>query len=66
MKTPEPTRLKLNLETPIHKSVSKIPMPPLDSTEIDHYDISMSNDIYIRPENDSIYKPDPYQLDKKN
>jgi hypothetical protein len=56
MKTPEPTRLKLNLETPIHKSVSKIPMPPLDSAEIDHYDI------YIRPDNDSIYKP----VDKKN
>lgn len=49
----EPKRIKLS-ETPIAKDVEKIPLPPLDSNK---YDIGMVDDIYIRPDNDSIYKP---------
>lgn len=49
----EPKRIKLN-ETPIAKDVKRIPLPPLEQ---DKYDIGMSDDIYIRPDNDSIYKP---------
>lgn len=57
MKTPEPTRLKLNLETPVHKSVNRIPMPSLNPIEIDPYDIDMKDDVYIRPDRDSVYTP---------
>ena len=49
----EPKRIKLN-ETPTAKDVKKIPMPSLENQQ---YDISMNDDVYIRPDNDSIYKP---------
>ncbi len=54
MKKPEPTRRKLNPETPTHKSVNRIPMPPLERE--DEYDVSMKDDVYM-PDNDSVYKP---------
>ena len=49
--TKEPQRIKLS-ETPSHKEVKKIPLPPLNK-----YDIDMVDDIYIKPDNDSIYIP---------
>jgi len=60
MNKPEPTRLKLNPETPTAKKVNNIPLPPLNKDYI--YDINMKDDIYIRPDNDSLYK----SVDKKN
>lgn len=47
----EPQRIKLS-ETPSHKEVKKIPLPPLNK-----YDVDMVDDIYIKPDNDCIYKP---------
>jgi hypothetical protein len=55
MNKPEPTRLKLNPETPTTKKINNIPLPPLNRDCI--YDIDMKDDIYIRPDNDSIYVP---------
>lgn len=49
MNKPEPTRMKLNLETPNTKNVSKIPMPSLDKNT--KYDIDMIDDIYIPTNN---------------
>jgi hypothetical protein len=54
MNKPEPTRRKLNPETPTHKSVNRIPMPPLKYE--DQYDVGMKDDIYM-PDNDSVYVP---------
>jgi hypothetical protein len=69
MNKPEPTRLKLNPENPTTKNVNKLPLLPLDGRNFNDlfpeeqiYDINMKDDIYIRPDNDSIYKP----VDKKN
>lgn len=47
----EPKRIKLS-ETPSQKDVKRIPLPP-----INQYDIDMVDDIYIKPDNDSIYNP---------
>jgi hypothetical protein len=55
MNKPEPTRLKLNPETPSAKDVNKIRLPSLNKD--DTYNIDMKDDIYIRPDNDSIYVP---------
>jgi hypothetical protein len=55
MNKPEPTRLKLNPETPSSKNVNKIPLPPMNQDRT--YDIGMKDDVYIRPDNDSIYVP---------
>ena len=49
--TKEPTRIKMS-ETPSAKDVKKIPLPP-----IHQYDIDMIDDVYIKPDNDSIYTP---------
>ena len=54
MNKPEPTRIKLNPETPVNKNVNKIPMPSLNNENI--YDVNMKDDIYM-PDNDSIYVP---------
>jgi len=49
----EPKRIKLN-DTPSAKNVKKIRLSSINS---DIYDITMSDDTYIRPDNDSIYTP---------
>lgn len=54
MNKPEPTRLKLNPETPVHKNVNKFPMPSLNKD--DSYDVTMKDDVYM-PDNDSVYVP---------
>ena len=55
MNKPEPTRIRLNPETPKAIDVNKIRLPPLNKDNI--YDINMKDDVYIRPDNDSIYVP---------
>lgn len=49
----EPNKIRLN-ETPSAKDVKKIPLPPINPNQ---YDIDMSDDVYIKPDNDSIYTP---------
>jgi hypothetical protein len=58
----EPQKIKLS-ETPTSKDVKKIPMPPINK---DMYDISMQDDIYIRPDNDSMYTPIKNEDNTKN
>lgn len=50
----EPQKIKLTNTPPSSKDVRKIPLPPINPNQ---YDIDMSDDIYIRPDNDSVYKP---------
>jgi hypothetical protein len=49
----EPKRIKLN-DTPSAKDVKKIRLFSINSNI---YDITMLDDTYIRPDNDSIYTP---------
>lgn len=49
----EPQKIKMS-GTPSHKDVKKIPLPPINPNQ---YDINMNDDIYIRPDTDSVYKP---------
>jgi hypothetical protein len=48
----EPTKIRLT-ETPITKEVKKIPLPSINPNQ---YDIDMRDDVYIKPDTDSIYK----------
>ena len=54
----EPKRIKLN-DTPSAKDVKKIRLTS-------NYDLTMKDDIYIRPDNDSIYKPINNENNKQN
>jgi hypothetical protein len=49
----EPNKIRLT-ETPSTKEVKKIPLPPIDPNK---YDLDMIDDVYIKPDNDSIYIP---------
>jgi|688.fasta_scaffold1206331_2 hypothetical protein len=49
-------------DSPKHKKVKQIPLPSIEN----QYDISMTNDIYIRPDNDSIYTPVKDEDHRKN
>jgi hypothetical protein len=58
----EPIKIKMT-ENPSTKDVVKIPLPPLNSNK---YDIDMTDDIYIKPDNDSVYKPIENENNSKN
>jgi hypothetical protein len=58
----EPKRIKLS-ETPTAKDVEKIPLPPINPNQ---YDINMTDDVYIRPDNDSIYTPIKNENNQQN
>jgi hypothetical protein len=46
----EPEKIPLDPSTPRTKSINKFPLPKL-------YPEAMTDDIYIRPDNDSVYIP---------
>jgi len=52
--TKEPNKIKMNDTPSPSKPIKKIPLPPINPNK---YDIDMSDDTYIRPDNDSVYKP---------
>ena len=58
----KPKLIKLN-NTPSIKDVEKILLPPIEDNQ---YDLSMSDDVYIRPDRDSIYRSIKNEDHKKN
>lgn len=58
----KPKLIKLN-NTPLIKDVKKIPLPPVKPS---HEEVSNNHDIYIRPDNDSIYHPIKNEDNKQN
>lgn len=49
----EPKKIKLT-ETPTSKEPQRIPLPPLCPNQ---YDVEMVDDIYYKPDKDSVYIP---------